>query len=387
MGVKFEFSTATRIIFGVGQVIEAGKLAATLGRNCLVISGLPEGKLLGQFTGILRQAEINPVFFEVVGEPTLTMVRQALTKATTNSCDFVISIGGGSAIDTGKAVASLMTNPGDPLDYLEVVGKGMPLNIRPLPFMAIPTTSGTGSEVTRNAVLEVEEKGVKVSLRSQMMLPQIALVDPELTVSLPPEVTASTGMDALTQLIEPFVSNQANPMTDGICREGIHLVVKNLKKAYQDGHNLEAREGMSTASLFGGLALANARLGAVHGFAGPLGGKLHAPHGAICACLLPYVTAKNVEALKERMPESQALNRYTEISRILTGQPGASIDDGIQWLKQLCQELCIPNLNNLGLLREDFIEIAENASRASSIRGNPIVLTKEELIEILGEAY
>lgn len=210
----------------------------------------------------------------------------------------VIGLGGGSVLDAGKAIAALVTNLGNVFDYLEVIGKGQPLVNAPLPFIAIPTTAGTGTEVTRNAVLGSPAHGVKVSLRSPMMLPSLAIVDPELTYGLPPEITASSGLDALTQLIEPFVSVKANPMTDAICREGIRHAAKSLRTVYHNGADASAREGMSLASLFGGLALANAALGAVHGFAGPLGGMLNAPHGAICAKLLPLVMEVNIKVLR-----------------------------------------------------------------------------------------
>ena len=232
----------------------------------------------------------------------------------------VIGLGGGSAIDTGKAIAALLTNPGDPLDYLEVIGRGQALQQTPLPYIAIPTTAGTGSEVTRNAVLASHEHHVKVSLRSPLMLPRVAIVDPELTYSLPPAITASTGLDALTQLIEPYTCNSPNPMIDAICREGMQRAARSLKRAYQNGSDAAAREDMSIAALFGGMALANAKLGAVHGFAGPLGGLFPAPHGMICARLLPFVVEANVRALQMREPDSPVLKRYDEVAQLLTGR-------------------------------------------------------------------
>jgi alcohol dehydrogenase class IV len=210
--------------------------------------------------------------FQVHGEPTIDVVREG-TKAA-RGCEMILGLGGGSVLDTGKAIAALATNPGDVIDYLEVIGKGQPLIHASLPYLAIPTTAGTGAEVTRNAVLESPEQNIKVSLRSPWMLPRLALVDPELTYQLPPDITASSGLDALTQLIEPFVSFKANPMTDAICREGMGHAARSLRRACETSADKASREGMSIASLFGGLALANAALGAVHGFAGPLGGML-----------------------------------------------------------------------------------------------------------------
>ncbi|MHC4843264.1 MAG: iron-containing alcohol dehydrogenase, partial [Planctomycetota bacterium] len=213
------------------------------------------------------------------------IVKAAVGAAKNQRCDFVIGIGGGSVVDTGKGVAAMVMKEGELEDYLEVVGRGQKIKNRTAPYVAIPTTAGTGAEVTRNAVIKVPDKKVKVSMRSPLMLPEVALVDSELTYSMPPEVTASTGLDALTQLMEVYVSNKANPLTDGICREGLIRAGRSLQKAYEDGSNREAREDMAMASLFGGLALANAKLGAVHGFAGPLGGEIEAPHGVICAML------------------------------------------------------------------------------------------------------
>jgi alcohol dehydrogenase class IV len=279
-----------------------------------------------------------------------------------------------------------MTNRGDLLDYLEVIGRGKPLTYAPAPYIAVPTTAGTGSEVTRNAVLASPEHRVKVSLRSPSMLPRLAVVDPELTYSMPPAVTASTGLDALTQVLEPYISNQANPMTDAICREGLWRAARSLRRAYQDGSDAAAREDMALVSLFGGLALANAKLGAVHGFAGPLGGLFHAPHGTICARLLPYVMEANVRALQARMPESPSLARYDEVAQLLTGDNTARATDGVIWVQDLCQALDVSPLSNFGLSEDDFPMVVDKAQRASSMKGNPILLTDEELTHILRRA-
>jgi alcohol dehydrogenase class IV len=240
--------------------------------------------------------------------------------------------------------------------------------------------------VTRNAVIEVTEQNVKVSLRSPLMLPSIALVDPELTYQLPPEITASTGLDALTQLLEPFVSIKANPMTDAICREGMRRAARSLRRAYENGSDHEAREGMSLASLFGGMALANAALGAVHGFAGPLGGMLHAPHGALCARLLPLVMEANLHALETRQPEHPALQRYVEVAKILTGNETADARDGVTWTKQLVHDLHIPGLSHYGMNAGRFHEVIDKTQKASSFKGNPIPLNEHELRNILEKA-
>jgi alcohol dehydrogenase class IV len=321
---------------------------------------------------------------QVHGEPTIEIVQAALE--ATRDCDLVIGLGGGSVLDTGKAIAALATNPGDVLDYLEVIGRGQPLTHAPLPYIAIPTTAGTGAEVTRNAVLESTVHNVKVSLRSPLMLPRIALVDPELTYSLPPEITASSGLDALTQLIEPFVSVKSNPMTDAICREGMHFAARSLRRVYENGADKEAREGMSIASLCGGLALANAGLGAAHGFAGPLGAMLHAPHGVLCARFLPLVMEANIQAMEARQPDHSALRRYEEIARILTGEKNATALDGIIWTSELVKALKIPRLAAYGMTSKDFPQAVEKTQKASSFKGNPIVLSGRELTEILERA-
>ncbi|MEW5940920.1 MAG: iron-containing alcohol dehydrogenase, partial [Chloroflexota bacterium] len=322
--------------------------------------------------------------FEVHYEPTVALLRVGVDAA--RDCDMVIGLGGGSVLDAGKAIAILANNPGDVLDYLEVVGKGQSFTKPSLPYIAIPTTAGTGSEVTRNAVIESPEHGVKVSLRSPLMLPEAALVDPELTYGLPPTVTATSGLDALTQLIEPFVSIKSNPMTDAICREGIQLAARSLRRAYENGADKEAREGMSLASLFGGLALANAGLGAVHGFAGPLGGMLHAPHGALCAKFLPLVMEANLRALEARQSNHPARKRYVEVAQILTGNPKATATEGVRWVSDLALDLRISALSTYGMTRSHFPEAVEKTLKANSFKGNPIPLTEEELMGILERA-
>jgi alcohol dehydrogenase class IV len=379
----FEFSTTARIIFGLRSLRTAGNIFRELGTSALIISGVSGQPIEENLLNILKEEGINYSIQYVYHEPTIRTVQSALELAHGQCPDFVIGFGGGSSIDTGKAVSILYTNPGNIYEYLEVVGKGQPLLVPPIPMIAVPTTSGTGSEVTRNAVMEVEEQGMKVSLRSPNMYPRIALIDPELTLGLPPQLTAYTGLDALTQLIEPFVSNKANPLTDAICREGIKLVGKSLEKAYTNGGDTEARENMALASLMGGLALANAKLGAVHGFAAPLGGVIHAAHGAICASLLPNVMAINLVALSSRKSESDAIEKYTQIAHLLTGNLQATAQDGIDWVRRICCDLKIPGLGCLGLTVDLVTDVITKAANSSSMAGNPIRLTDWELLHIL----
>ena len=352
--MKFEFATATRIIFGAGTLKEAGPLAKAFGRRALVVTGR-DVRRAEPLLAILQAHAVAAVAFSVPGEPEIKTVQAGTALARRERCDCVISLGGGSALDAGKAIAAMLTNEGELLDYLEVIGRGRALARPSAPFIAIPTTAGTGTEVTRNAVLASPEHRVKVSLRSPFMLPRVALVDPELTYALPPDITASTGLDALTQLIEPYVCARANPMTDALCVDGMRRAARSLRRAFENGRDAAAREDMALASLFSGMALANAGLGAVHGFAGPIGGMFPAPHGALCAALLPHVMEANLRALRQRQPASEALRRYDEVARLLTGQVTASADDGVNWVRQLVSDLKIPRLGTYGITREAHV--------------------------------
>lgn len=385
MPTRFDFATAGRIIFGAGVVQELKNILPGMGTRPALVTGAG-GADPALVIALLR--EIGPFCeqISVSGEPTLERLQAVLSQARQTDCDCVVAYGGGSVIDTGKALAALLANPGEVLDYLEVVGKSQPLRNPSLPCVAIPTTAGTGSEVTRNAVVAVPEHKVKVSLRSMWMLPRAALVDPELTYSLPPDVTASTGMDALTQVIEPFVSARANAMTDLYCREGIRRGSRSLLTAYADGRNATAREDMAFTSLMGGLALANAGLGAAHGFASPVGGMFDAPHGAVCAALLPGVVSINIRALEQRAPDHPSLERYREIARILTGDERASIQDAPRVLAEMAAALRIPGLRAYGLREDHVPEVVERAADASSMKANPIRLTHDELTEMLERA-
>jgi alcohol dehydrogenase class IV len=380
--MHFEFATATRISFGAGVLREAGPLAREFDSRALVVTGA-DARRAGPLRVLLRQHGVGDVGFPVAGEPAVETVQQGVALARQEHCGVVISFGGGSALDAGKAIAAMLTNTGELVDYLEVIGRGKALAKPSAPFIAIPTTAGTGSEVTRNAVLASPEHHVKASLRSPFMLPRLAVVDPELTLGLPPSITASTGLDALTQLIEPYLCSRANPMTDAVCVEGIRRAARSLRAAVADGRDTAARMDMAVASLFGGMALANAGLGAVHGFAGPIGGQFPAPHGAVCAALLPHVMEANLRALRQRQPTAQALRRYEEVARLATGGAGATAEAGVEWVRNLVADLNIPGLGHYGLKPEHTAELVEKASRASSMKANPITLTPDELAEIL----
>jgi alcohol dehydrogenase class IV len=377
----FEFTTAARIVFGEGTLAEVPAAARELGTTALLVTGRSPDRALALAADLPAA-----VLFSVEGEPSIELVRCGVALAREAHAGLVISMGGGSAIDAGKAIAALLANGGDVLDYLEVIGKAQPLSRPSVPFIAIPTTAGTGSEVTRNAVLASPDDGVKASLRSPFMLPRLAVVDPELTYALPPAITASTGLDALTQLIEPYVSVRANPMTDAVCLVGMRRAAEALPRAWRDGSDREARRDMALASLFGGMALANAGLGAVHGFAAPLGGMFPAPHGAVCAALLPHAMEINIRALRARAAEGESLARYTVVARMLTGNAEARAEDGAAWVSRLCRELEIPPLATYGVRPEDVAALVEKAAQASSMKGNPIALTPDELAEVLTRA-
>lgn len=382
--MKFEFATASRIIFGQGTVKEVAPMASNMGNCALLVTGRNVERA-EPLSGSLKNTGMKIVTFSVSDEPTIELIIEGVELARQNASDIVIGMGGGSVIDTAKAIAALLTNSGDITDYLEVIGRGKPLSRPSAPCIAIPTTAGTGAEVTKNAVLTSQEHKVKVSLRSPTMLPDLAIVDPELTYSMPPSLTASTGLDALTQVLEPFVSVKSNPLTDAICIEGLKRAARSLHRAFKDGSDTKAREDMSIVSLFGGLTLANSKLGAVHGIAGPMGGMFPVPHGVICARLLPFVVEVNVRAL-QRHNSQQYLLRYDQVAQVLTGKTNAKAEEGIDRIHDLCDALDIPGLSDFGITEDHFPDLIASSKKASSMKGNPVNLTDEELTEILQKA-
>lgn len=385
--MAFEFMTAGRIVFGAGTLAQVGKIAAEMSaaKAVFVVTGSDPARAAA-LVAYLEADGLRVTTFATSGEPKVETALEGVERLRAAGCDVAIGYGGGAAIDGGKAISALATNPGDPLDYLEVIGRALPLKNAPLPYIAVPTTAGTGSEVTRNAVLASEAKQVKVSLRSPMMIPRVALIDPKLQRSLPPSVTASSGLDALTQVIEPFVSLKANAMTDAVCREGMMRGARSLWRAYEQADDVDAREDMAATALMSGMALANAALGAVHGFAGPIGGMYPIPHGTICARLLPIVMETNIHALRERDAHNPTLRRYDEVARIVTGRADAQADDGVAWAYDLRDGLSMPGLGSFGVAQTAFADIAQKAMRASSMKGNPLALTEAELIGILERA-
>jgi len=378
----FEFATAGRILAGPGRVAELPGVLAGLGSRVLVCTGAnPE-----RHASLLAGLGLPTAVFPVAGEPAAGLARVGVAAAREHGADVIAAIGGGSVIDFGKAVAMLLANGGDPLDYLEVVGSGQKITRPAAPCVAVPTTAGTGAEVTANAVLAVPEHRLKASLRSPLMIPRVALVDPQLTVSCPPPVTAASGLDALTQCLEPFVSVRATPLTDGLAREGLRRAATGLRAAHADGGDLAARTDMAMCALLGGMALANAKLGAVHGLAGVIGGTADVPHGMACAALLAPVIEANVRTLRTAAPGSPALDRYAEAAQLLTGKPGASIEDGLTWIGETLTLLGVPGLAAFGLGPGQASDIAATAVTSSSMQGNPVPLSQGQLTAVFLEA-
>lgn len=373
----FSFSTAQTILFGPGRRAELPALVKSFGSRLLLVTG-QSGRGGDGLQPVLQ--------LRVAGEPTFELIREQRAAAHAAACDVVVAVGGGSVLDAGKALAMLLANPGDPLDYAEVIGAGRPIVHPSVPFIAVPTTAGTGSEATRNAVLGSPAHGAKVSLRSPLMLPRVALVDPEFALGLPPALTAATGMDALAQLIEPFVSCRANPLVDALCRDGILHVARALPRAFAHGDDLAARTDLALGALYSGMALANAGLGAVHGFAGAIGGAFPAPHGAICARLLPGVFAANFQSLETPAGSISPRWKFDEVARLITGDPQATATDGVRWLEKLADLLHIPRLGGYGVTAAHFPKLVQQAQQASSMKGNPVVLPPEVLTRILAEA-
>ena len=386
--VRLDLALPADVRFGSGRVGElAGALAGLGITRALVVTGRTPARASAA-RAAAADAGIESDVLPVAGEPSVDTVRAGVAAARQAGCDGVVGYGGGSALDVAKAVALLAATGADPLDHLKVVGRGRPIDRAGLPCVAVPTTAGTGSEVTRNAVLT--GGGVKASLRSPLMLPRAALVDPDLLAGLAPATIAFSGADALSQLVEPFLSARANPVTDALAREGLRRSARSLRTAYRLGlGGAEAaglREDLALASLLGGLALANAGLGVVHGIAGVVGGRFDAAHGAVCAALLAPAEEVNLRALAERAPEHPSLARMDELGPLLTGEPGATAADALAWLAGLRAALGIPGLGSYGVTDSDLPALTAAARRASSTRANPVELTDRELAEILDRA-
>ncbi|MBN2192565.1 MAG: iron-containing alcohol dehydrogenase [Polyangiaceae bacterium] len=387
--MKLDSYTAGTIVYGRGELARVGRLARPLGTRAFLVRGgdhLDRSGALATVEASLGEQSITSCRFRVHGEPDVATVEAAAAAARTAGCDLVAGLGGGSVLDTAKAVAALVPQPGTLLDYLEVIGHGRPLPLDPLPVLAIPTTAGTGTEVTKNAVIADRERCFKASVRSPKLVPKVALVDPALTDDLPPDVTAATGLDALTQLIEPLVSRHAHPLTDGLAQAGLRLAAGALERAVRNGADRDARNDMSLAALMGGICLANAGLGAVHGIAAPLGATFPVPHGVACAALLPHIMRANVATLRAQGAPGDTLERYANIGELLAGRDATTertIDAGCAWVEALVRRLDIPRLGDFGVTRAAIPDLVARAQQASSMRANPVVLDESALTHAL----
>ena len=400
MPSELEFQTARRVIFGAGSFSRAAEIGSSLGNRALVVTGRSaQRSLFAALRDGLAAKGVASVHYLVQREPTVSIADEGARLALSAGCDIVIGLGGGSALDAAKAIAGLMTNGGEALDYLEIVGRGRALDAPAAPFLAIPTTAGTGSEVTRNAVLTDPESRIKASIRSPHLLPSVALVDPDLMLGLPPNLTATTGLDALTQLIEAWITPRANAVSDLFALDGIARSARSLLAAVRNGDDRAAREDLALASLFGGFALANAGLGAVHGIAAPLGGRRPVTHGAACAILLPHVFAANLEALRATAPASPALSRMRKVGEILAAatsddsngslhnsppdRPRDPADAAVAEIRRIVAACGVPGLSHWGVTHTDIPPIVEGAMRSSSMKGNPVLLPAETLARLI----
>jgi alcohol dehydrogenase class IV len=392
VAMQFEFATTRHIVFGPGVFDRLGEHAAGMGKRALLVIG---SRSLGH-TGATLKAEkllktgglsVLPCFTS--GEPDTDLVDDCTRTALDEECDMVVALGGGATIDLGKAIAALMTNGGKSLDYIEVVGEGKQFTEPSAPFIAIPTTAGTGSEATRNAVLTHRESKTKASLRSRHLLPALALLDPTLTYTLTPATTASTGLDALTQLIEPYTSKRAFPMIEGIALAGMKLAARALPVAFEEPDNAEARSEMMQASLAGGISLAHAGLGAAHAFAAPLGGSYPIPHGFACAALLPHVMEVNLEVARA-VGNDVTVGKYARVAEILGVTHGGFDSEvagqGVKRVRELCQQMEVPRLSSFGVEEAHIPDLVERARKTSSIKANPVELSAEDLARALKQA-
>ena len=389
--MALEFASAQRIVFGRGALDQLGELAAAFGRKAFLVAGehLDKTGDLSRVEYLLSKKGVDFERFLVHGEPEVHLVDEAASRARMLGSELVIAVGGGSALDVGKAAAGLAANSGSVREYLEGVGSGRALKCRPLPFLAAPTTAGTGSEVTRNAVVASREEGFKKSFRSPLLLAAVALVDPALTDSTPPAQTAASGLDALAQLIEPYLSTRASFATDALALEGLRRARLALPRAFEDGTDKDARDDMALASLLGGLCLANAGLGAVHGIAAALGARFDLPHGLACACVLAQTVEANVHALERRDPNGGALVRCARLGEALAGHGFGSEKEAraaaVSGLRELCQRLKVPRLAGCGVQASHLATLA-GESRGSSMKTNPIALEDAEIRDILAAA-
>ena len=370
------FLTASEIRFGRGKACEVAVTAKGFGQRAMLVTGATAARadwLADQMAPVAR--------FAVGREPDIAMIEAGVAAARAAKVQVIVALGGGAVIDAGKAIAALVPAHLPMMDYLEVVGRGLPLEADPLPFIAVPTTAGTGAEVTKNAVIGVPSARRKVSLRDNRMLPDVAVIDPALTDGTPKSVTLASGLDAITQVIEPYLCTKANRLTDVLCRNAIPLGLAALVRL-MEAEDVGARDDLAWVSLCGGLALANAGLGAVHGLAGPIGGVAPAPHGAVCGVLLPPVLAANAQAAT-----GVAAARISEVQTWISDAFGVETKQAMAALQNWSQHHGLPRLSQMGVREDELQSIAQTSLGSSSMRGNPVALTEGALTDILYAAY
>jgi alcohol dehydrogenase class IV len=382
----FQFSRLPKIYFGPGIITELATSIKLYGTRIILVTGrksfsdsVSSEELLKDF----GQKGIGYKILSIPVEPSPAIIDDAVKNLRNEKIDVVVGIGGGSVLDAGKAISAMMFRSESVVDFLEGVGTREHPGTK-LPFIAVPTTSGTGSEATKNAVIsEVGSEGFKKSLRHDNFVPDLALVDPRLTLSCPPDITAASGMDCFTQLTEAFLSNKSNEYTDALAIEGLKSIKVSLIRSYEEGEDIEARTGMSFAAMTSGICLANAGLGVVHGFASSIGGIYNIPHGLICGTLMASANEVNVRALRENSPDHSALKKYSILGELFIDEKGKTesyyIDRFIQFLHELTDSLHLARLKKYGLEEKNLELICRN----TEIKNNPVKLAVEDLEEIL----
>lgn len=375
----FAVAMPPRILFGRGEAARAAGLIRAFGSRGVIVHGATASRAAWLIEAVQGQGA-DVLALACGTEPSLPMLEAALASARPFKADWVAALGGGAALDLGKALAALLPAPGGPMDHLEVVGKGLPLSRPPLPFIALPTTAGTGAEATKNAVIGLPDHGRKVSLRDDRMVARLAIVDPALTDNTPRAVTLASGLDAVTQVIEPFVSGKATPFTDAITAPAIPRGLQALHRLVQ-GEDPAARDELAWVSLSGGIALANAGLGAVHGLAGVIGGLVPAPHGAVCGALLgPILRLNRARAAGETAVRLDAV--FAQVAATLGGDAARAPETLADWARAAG----LPSLGDLGLPSGLHDQVARDAMSSSSMKGNPVELSTADLMSALDAA-
>ncbi|WP_413113270.1 iron-containing alcohol dehydrogenase [Thaumasiovibrio sp. DFM-14] len=376
----FQFMTSNKVIFGEGALSQSLSMLGRYGYSVLLVTG-KGGERAEPLINYMKQQGMRYQQVAVWGEPVIAMVEELAAMGRRFAPDMVVAVGGGSVMDVGKTLAAIIPNQGSVYDYLEVIGRNLPFKNAPLPCIAVPTNAGTGSEVTRNAVLKSAQENIKVNIRDESLLPDVAIIDPTLTYGMGRALSARSGLDAYTHLMEVYVCNAPNPFSDMVCEEGLRKLSGAIFLACEDD-DFRARADMAFASMLGGMARSNASLGAAHGLSAALGGRLSAPHGTITARLAPFVMAENI-AVAKQMGRNDVLNRYRRLAVLLTDNMQAKPQDAIEWTNNALNRLQIPSLQMYGLAYDMFDGIAEDALRSTAIKGNPLPLTNERLIHIL----